>query len=361
MIKAAFRRNRISGWIWIGPILLAAVFGGCRRTGTPPAPVRLRARTTRVKMARFYRTFGGYGQVLPVRSTLLTAHFSGRIHLHLAGGSFYRRGEVIYELGGPEVERERRTLWAGLETARARLQLSRAALRRRRRLKQEQFVSTEEWNRLQTDVRTDSAALEQARSRCRYFEAMVRFRAPYAGILQDLQVNEGDYVAAGQMIGRFWERGRLKLAGTFYGETGLLKDLFQKEIRVILGGRTAVRGRLTYLEAAPDPGTGGQDFWIELRSRPASLRPGRFVRFRLEYGPFRAPAVPDSALILEKGRCYLVVRGRNGWTNQPVRAGVRQGGLRQLIKGPPPGTEIACSNVFELFYRNLGRHFRAED
>jgi cobalt-zinc-cadmium efflux system membrane fusion protein len=90
---------------------------------------------------------------------------------------------------------------------------------------------------------------------------------------------------------------------------------------------------------------------------PGSLQPGLAVRVRLL--PSRGDisnsiVVPDDAVQSFEGRDVVFVRTANGFRAQSVTIGQRSNGRVEIVKGLPPGSQIATKNAF-LLKAELGK------
>jgi membrane fusion protein (multidrug efflux system) len=105
-------------------------------------------------------------------------------------------GDVIKERGTPLVRIDERTFRAQLDEAQAAHDLAADVCKRLERLHEEGIISDEQLDQCRTKVATDAARLEVAK--IQLDKATVR--APTAGVLNKLYLDEGEYVRQGDRV-----------------------------------------------------------------------------------------------------------------------------------------------------------------
>ena len=338
-------------------LLVAALRCGAKQEA--PKEIHLPVQTARVTEGVFYRTYNGYGMLQSSQTMDLVARFDGIIHLNLKRKDRYKKGEWIYLLSGPAIERKRTELQASLKMAETQFQLAKKKLQRRASLRKQEFLSKENWQELQRDFDLAKQAFQKTKSNWKFFRTMTYYCAPYDGILSRLTVLQDDYVQAGTPVAQFLGASRLKLVVHYFGDLTFLKR--SPQMVVFLNDSLKVTGQVIFQSHAVEAGTGGHQLWIGLDSLKSELVPGMFVKFRLQFDGHRAPAVPEEALVREGSRYFVVVMKNGVYKNQPVKIGKRNGTFRELLQGPPVGTRIVTTSAFEYFYKNLQKIMHMKD
>ncbi len=343
---------------WIILIFISS-FVGCGSKQEAPQTIHLPVKTAKVKQAFFYRTYEGYGRIQSSQATDLVARFDGIIRLNLKRNGRYKKGEWIYSLSGPAIERKRTELQANLKLAETQFNLAKQKLQRRTALRKQNLLSMEKWQELQQNLEAAKQSLQKARSNWNFFAKMTRYRAPYDGILSGPAVSQGDFIRAGTPVAKFLAASQLQLVTPYFGDPALLRR-FPRMI-VFLNDSLRAAGHVLFQSRAVEAGTGAHELWLALDSVKMLLTPRMFVKFRLQFDGHRAPAVPEKALVREGNR-YFVVISKNGiYKNQPVKIGRRNGPFRELLQGPPVGTRVVTTSAFEYFYKNLEKTMGEQD
>jgi RND family efflux transporter MFP subunit len=338
-------------------LLSALLMCSKKRSGTHPAAFDIDS--TAVCLARFYDTYTGYGKIEPTRSTDLVAQFDGNIHFMIKEDSHYYPDEVIFRLEGDAIGLQRQELSSTLEIARTNLQFIQERMDRSRTLEERDLVSTEAWQDILKEYQNADQTFRQAQSASDYFGKMTCYKAPFNGIVSDLEINQGDYIEKGRYLARFNAIPEAKLTGQIYEKP--IPFIPDSVIHVTIQDSLDITGRLTYIEKAINTETGGRTFWIVLDTLPRSLELGSFVKFSLRYAPCQAPAVPVDALIMDRMQFYVVVIRNGIFENQRVTLGRENGNFREIVDGPPVGIRIVTKGAFEVFYSHLKNTMNVED
>ncbi len=343
--------------------MLVFVFGGlllnCSEKQPAETKTTLSIQTARVTQAEFYHTYTGYGTITAWQTRDLVARFDGVIHLTLRKNAFYKSGDVIYSLSGPDIQQKRMDLQVNLQAAVVQVGVLQKKYERGKALQKQNLLSAENWQQLQAELALAKQSLQKAKSDWDFFKKMTQYRAPYDGILTDLAISQGDYVQAGTRVAKFLSASPVKLIARYFGDQALLRR--NRSLRILLNDSLRTTGRIVYKSEAVSSTTGGHSIWIELDSLKRGLFPETVVKFQLQFDPRRAPAVPEGALVREESRYFVVVQKKGVFKNQPVTIGRQNGTLRELLKGPPLGTRVVTTGVFEYFYRNLGKKMGVKD
>ncbi|MBL7084124.1 MAG: hypothetical protein ISS41_10940 [Candidatus Aminicenantes bacterium] len=339
--------------------VFSTVLVGCKKQQYDNDTLVTNIDSTTVKISTFYHTFSGYGEIEPLQSMLLVAKFNGIIHLNITKNLHYNKGERIFSLTGKEIELLRQDLSSELKVAQANIQYINEVMKRKKSLKDKQLISVEEWQQFQKYYAEAEQKLLEAKINFNYFQNMTEYRAPREGILMNVEFSQGGYVQKGQTLARFWSSSGIKLVGQFYGDPAIIQQ--DKSLEIVINDSLKATGDLIYLEKAINRKTGGRTFWIVLDTLKSNLDQGSFVKFLLRYAPYKAAAVPESALVMEHDKFYVVISENGKYQNQQVEVGRGNCGLREIINGPPPGTLILTLGAFEIFYSHLKHTMKVKD
>ncbi len=339
--------------IFLYPIILSLlVFTACG-TDDPGEDRILQTAidTAEVRVSSFYNRYSGQGQLESEKCTELVAKFSGEITFHFKKDMHYRKGDVIFTLSGKEIDRKRQELHTSRIIAHTNFDLAQKIYDRKKQLKPQQYIATKELDQAKHDFEIAAQEVAAADSVSAYFRDMTQFRAPYAGTLDNIAVNQGEYVFQDKVVARFLSASGLKLVGQYYGHGAELPR--DSAINIILDDSLRTTGYLHYFEEAVDQTSGGHTFWIHVDSKTSGLQPGMFVKYELFYAPYEAQAVPDSALVEENNRRYVVTAENGHYRNVPVKTGRTWQHMVELRQGPPQSTKVITRGAFEMFHRAL--------
>jgi len=332
---------------------------GCSTNDSTRQPFSVQRDSTVVKLKTFYAQVGGYGRIETTRTEVLSARFDGNISFPRQRGS-YAKGEIIYRLTGPDIEKQRAQLYNTLAEAQAKSDFMAAVYNRKKSLIEKKVLAPKERDEIIYNYRSAKEELKQAGARMEYFLKMTGYEAPFDGYLSDIVVSPGDFIQKGQRLARFNARSNFKLVGTLYGKS----SSFVKQgalLKVEFRGKTKIDVKIIFLEQNINPRSGGHTFWAELDSLPSNIQPGAYVSYVLKGFPHQAPAVPASALILEKGRYYAVLCANGQYRNVQILSGLSVHGFSEVKKGLKAGDIVLTAGAFETFHRNLQKNLKIAD
>ena len=196
--------------------LLLSAFMMCTKKRPDTNSAAFDIDSTAVCLAHFYHMVNGYGRIEPIRSTDLVAQYDGNIQFAIKKDFHYQAGEVIFHLEGDEIDLQRQELSSTLEVARTNLQFIKERMERNRTLEERELISAEEWQDISKEYQNADQTFLQAQSAYDYFNKMTCYKAPFIGIVSDLEINQGDYIEKGRYLARFIAIPEAKLIGQIY-------------------------------------------------------------------------------------------------------------------------------------------------
>ena len=290
---------------------------------TPQAPPEVRV--LRLQAESFVQREERYARLVPVQEWTLALEVGGRLGLRPAqNGQECQPGALLLALDPEAFEAEVAVAEAHLSEAQASARLSKTQLERVEALADstatEGEVDAARAQRDQSQARLAGAqaALNQARYRLRH----ASLQAPAKGVVSQLSIEPGAFVAAGQVLGRFARRDLL-LAKVLVSaevrrglEVGQPASLVDDEERVF-------PARLVRAAPVPSGASGQFEVEFEVDNAAGELFPGEPVRVRFLHGGARQRLrVPRAAVYEEYGLWRVLVpppeRGAG-----PFRAGSR--------------------------------------
>jgi RND family efflux transporter MFP subunit len=207
---------------------------------------------------------------------------------------------------------------------------------------------------------TAQARLQAAQTRLAQFDAtrsgdgkdsgVKRFvvRAPISGILAESSAISGANTEVGKSLFRIVDINSIFVAGVVpESEFSKLNQLSGAEIempdgRIRPAGRLVAVGRLVEAESRTVPVT------YETDNRDHRLAINQTVFLRLFLTPMgKAPVVPEAAIIDDAGRPVVFVqRGGETFLRRPVKLGIRNHGLVQVLEGVNVGDRVVTKGAY---------------
>jgi len=207
---------------------------------------------------------------------------------------------------------------------------------------------------------TAQARLQAAQTRLQQFDAtrsgdskdagVKRFvvRAPISGILAESSAISGANTEVGKSLFRIVDINSIFVSGVVpESEFSKLRQLSGAEVEMPDGqirpvGKLVAVGRLVDAETRTVPVT------YETDNRDHHLAINQTVFLRLFLTPMgKAPVVPEAAIIDDAGRPVVFVqRGGETFLRRPVKLGIRNHGLVQVLEGVNVGDRVVTKGAY---------------
>jgi membrane fusion protein, heavy metal efflux system len=300
----------------------------------------------------------------------------GRIaRVHAKAGDDVKQGDLLFTIESPDLVAAE----SSLITAAGVLQLTTRTLERARAMFESQTIAQKDLDQAASDQQTAQANLEAARAAVRIFGksdaemeriiagrstvAELRITSPIAGRVTVRNAAPGLLLQPGG--------GPAPFVVSDLSTMWMVANVAEHELpRVRLGQPVEVslsaypdrmfEGRVSNIGAAVDPNTHRVTVRSEIRDALHELRPQMLGTFVIQTGTAqRSPAAPLAGVVREGDgtmEVFVTSDGRR-FLRRPVRLGLQQDGMDQVLEGLASGEQIATDNA--LFIANeLARQTR---
>ena len=252
------------------------------------APARSSVRVRTQSAEEVQRTIVVNGKTAPARIVQLAAETDGRI---VSIGA--RRGTNV-DRGGLIVRLDERDRQARLAQARATVKQREVEYEGREKLKTSSYVS-------EAQLQEAVAALEAARTELTRAELDLDYmtiRAPFDGALQSRDVEEGDFVKAGDPVATFVDNRTIVVTANLSEfDAGYVSVGQEAEARLATG--ETVHGRIRYVAPVADEATRTFEVELEVDNQDGNLRAGGTAVLRIPAESVLAHRVSPSLLTLD--------------------------------------------------------------
>jgi RND family efflux transporter MFP subunit len=363
----------VSKKIWI--VTVAVVLAGCgTRTEKPVEPARKTVIAPVVTLGEAVgeRKASATGRIEARTRTVVAAQVMGSVRkVGFEVGQSVREGDVLVEIDGAQVmasqaqaEAGRRAemqmlveAQAGIEAAKAQLELAQTTHRRMRQLFERKSLTAQEMDEANARLKQAEANLAMARARQTQVEARIaqaeqgvavasiqaaytKIRAPFSGVIADKQVQPGAMALPGAPLFTIERAGGFRavldveerLAGTIRSGQRLLLHVEGQEPR-----------EATVSEVVPslDPASRSLQIKADLPAM-AGLRTGAYVSGEWTLGQSKVLMVPVAA-VQERGQMQLVYVVEDGVArSRMVSLGAARGGQREVLSGLRAGERVVA-------------------
>ncbi|MET0067496.1 MAG: efflux RND transporter periplasmic adaptor subunit [Candidatus Thiodiazotropha sp.] len=370
------RRFWLSLAIALGSLLLVVLLVVTRpeaNTEVKPPPIP-RVEVTRVSVRDILPEVEVTGVLRPWQSARLRFEVAGEVRArHVEPGQQVSAGEILLELDEADYADALIETKSQFDETRATLKRDRALLdlaRENRRLAEREYQrleklgegslasqSTREGARqkllaLQSEEASLEFSLESNQARVDRQQAALnraernlrrtRLIAPFAGLINQVLVEVGDYVPPNTQVVELIDSQSLELQVSVSGDVAAALSLGQAlDVRV---DERPVSGRLVALQIDPDPQTHTHPMRVRIEGE--GLLPGQLGRVGVPLRPRSgARVVPATALLQEDGYHYVFIVDQNRLQRRRVTPGIRQGDWQVIRKGVNEGETLVARDV----------------
>lgn len=295
----------------------------------PAIPVETRTVTT----GPVYAAYSGTATLETDAESDVVAKVSGEVvEILVEEGDRVTAGQVLARLDGEKL---------ALELARAEANLARLAqeMERNERLRAQNLVSAQDYERTKFDYDAQAAARDLAELDLSYTEIV----APIDGVVAERMIRLGNNLTINQATFRVSALDPL-LAYMHVPERHFNRLTAGQLAQVradALGGAT-FQGTIARISPVVDPVTGTFKVTVEIHDPSGSLKPGMFARINVVYDSREAAVlVPRTALLEDEDEDALFVVDEEGVAHRlVVETGYRWEGNIEIVEGLQGGEDL---------------------
>ncbi len=325
----------------LGTLLLAALLSGCGQSASGSANKRELplVRAAAVQSARFVERIDAVGTAVANEQVTLAAPVTERIvKLNFDDGEFIAKGQVVATLA---IATEN----AQLAEAGARAQEARQQLDRLNQLKARGFATN-------SAVDAQQALATQANAQAAEARASIGdrvIRAPFSGWVSLRNISAGAVVTAGTEIAQISDISRIKLDFAV-PETMLSQIAVGQAIdaRAAAWPDQPFRGVIATIDPVLNPQTRAVTVRAILPNTDRKLKPGMLLTVAIEAQARTSPAVPEIAVVGEGDNSFVFVVDKGVAKRVPVRTGLHQSGMVEILSGIAPGQSVVTEGVVKI-------------
>jgi RND family efflux transporter MFP subunit len=312
------------------------------------------------RTAAFTPRVEAFGQVAPIAALPVNAAEEGIVTgLRVVPGGHVRGGETLAHLSGPSLDSALRQGQADVRSARAQLDAARKYLTIVRQQLPSHLSTRAAVQQAESAAAQAQTSFENAESRLRLMQQMATLSAPAEGVVLAINASNGQLVSAGQPVVTLQSTGELWLKAAYYGA-----DLSQ--IRVGMAGSFAAADgsapiRVRVRSISGTMSSGGETVALVNAAGRVRWINGEFGKVTLDLPPRQLVKVPTRALILDRGRWWVLIHDRSGDHPQQVVPGPSRGWDTFLKSGLRPGSQVVVENAYLQFHRGIGERYQPPD
>ena len=322
---------------------IRALSKSAQSNGPPPLAVA----TQLIQKVEWTDQVQAPGTIVPIKGTLLSTQLPGTVEsLNFESGQDVAKGEILLRL-------DRRQELAELASANANSELAQINYERAKKLLASNTISQEEFDISAAETKKAIAQVKQIKSRIE----QKLIRAPFSGSLGIRQIQEGQYLGAGepvvslQAFESVYVNFYLSQSAYAYLEEGLV-------VTVSADGLvdSVIEGKISAIANEVDINSRMIQIQATIPNPERRLASGMYVNVLLSLNKKReALVIPQSAIVHSSfGKSvYLVKLDEDGSTHRAkqvtVTLGKRKGDYVELLSGVTEGKAVITDGVFKIY------------
>lgn len=321
------------------PLTLAGVAGAADLATAPAQAAALQGRT------------GFDGVVEAVRQTVIAAQVPGAVvELNAKAGDRVQAGQLLLRIDARAADQSAAASNAQVQASRAALDVATREYERQKQLHQKKYISQAALERAESEFKATSAQMAAQMAQAgaaRTQTGLHTVRAPYAGVVAEVQVALGDMAMPGRPLLTLYDPMALRVTAAL--PQSLAGSVQADAVRVELPGLAAAQQwpRATRVQVLPmvDAATHTVQVRAELGAGPDGVAPGMFARLWLpsagasEAG--KTVSVPLQAIVRRAEMTGVYVQGEGGKPLlRQVRLGRTEGERVEVLSGVAPGEQV---------------------
>ena len=280
------------------------------------------------------------GAVEPWLRLDLVARITGTVEAVLvAEGDRVQAGQTLARLEAADYR-------IAVNAARAAHTLARADYDRGRAMLKTRVIPTATLESTAARLQTAAADLERAELNL----ARCEITAPMDAVIKRLDAKVGLYLAVGDPVGELLHIDRVKaVVGIPESDVDAVRRLDQVALTIQALGNRPLVGRSHFLAPSPDSSAYLYRLELALDNPGHDILPGMFFRARIVKKSIPdALAVPLYSVISRGDEQYVFIAEGDTVRRRPVRLGVNEGWLVQVVEGLAPGDRVLVEGHREV-------------
>ncbi len=352
----SLRRRRTAATFLLASCLIGALGGPVRAADANAGNiVSVRARTVPSALS-------AYGQVEPIAIVQVRAVDAGTLNgLAIVPGSIVKAGQVLGRIGGPRMRSALTAREQALHAAQAREDAARQSLEIVRRKLAAQLDTRQEVDVALGNLAAAQAAVQTADAQLREIRDLRTIRAPTAGAVIRVQAANGEQIAAGEGLLTLQAAGKLWIRATYYGADAARLHAGMAGRFRLAGSDRAIPVKIAAISSALGSDAGLRVGLVPTSSASPRWLNGQWGTVTLEGPSSRMVVVPTTALILDRGRWWVLVHTPQGDKPRHVVPGPSHGWQTSIASGLQSGQQVVAQDAFLEYHRDIARSYQPPD
>lgn len=317
------------------------------KSGQSNGPPPIAVATKLVQTVEWIDEVQATGTVVPIQGTLLSTELPGTVQsINFESGQDVAIGDILLRL---DCRQER----AELASANANSQLAQINYARAQKLIASKTISQAEFDISEAEMKKAIAQVEQIKSRIE----QKTIRAPFTGSLGIRQVQEGQYLKAGEQVVSL-QADELVYVNFYLSQSAYayLKEGLAVSVSADVLGDSVITGKISAVANKVDVSSRMIEVQATLPNPERRLASGMYVNVLLSLTKKReALVIPQTAIVYTSygNSVYLSKLDEDGSTYRAKQAivalGKRKGDYVEVLSGVTEGSAVVTDGVFKIY------------
>lgn len=317
------------------------------KSGQSNGPPPIAVATKLVQTVEWIDEVQATGTVVPIQGTLLSTELPGTVQsINFESGQDVAIGDILLRL---DCRQER----AELASANANSQLAQINYARAQKLIASKTISQAEFDISEAEMKKAIAQVEQIKSRIE----QKTIRAPFTGSLGIRQVQEGQYLKAGEQVVSL-QADELVYVNFYLSQSAYayLKEGLAVSVSADVLGDSVITGKISAVANKVDVSSRMIEVQATLPNPERRLASGMYVNVLLSLTKKReALVIPQTAIVYTSygNSVYLSKLDEDGSTYRAKQAAValgkRKGDYVEVLSGVTEGSAVVTDGVFKIY------------
>ena len=317
------------------------------KSGQSNGPPPIAVATKLVQTVEWIDEVQATGTVVPIQGTLLSTELPGTVQsINFESGQDVAIGDILLRL---DCRQER----AELASANANSQLAQINYARAQKLITSKTISQAEFDISEAEMKKAIAQVEQIKSRIE----QKTIRAPFTGSLGIRQVQEGQYLKAGEQVVSL-QADELVYVNFYLSQSAYayLKEGLAVSVSADVLGDSVITGKISAVANEVDVSSRMIEVQATLPNPERRLASGMYVNVLLSLTKKReALVIPQTAIVYTSygNSVYLSKLDEDGSTYRAKQAAValgkRKGDYVEVLSGVTEGSAVVTDGVFKIY------------
>lgn len=301
-----------------------------KETEKIPIPVE----TAAVELGKVSSYLSSTANLVPENEVRVISEWEGRLsRLNVEEGQLIGKGQILAELvrGDAEILQAK---------AKVRAENAKVALDRAERLKAQELISSEAFDKVQMESRM--ADQEMAEAQWRLEKTYIR--SPFSGVITSRAVQPGQHIRPGDELFVVADFDPL-VARIYMPEKDVLALNEGRMVRLSLRAddKVSFDGRIRQISPVVDTATGTVKVTVEVIGAPKEVRPGAFITVNIVKDTKEgALLVPREAVVRELQSTFVFLAQEGVAHKKAVTLGLEEGG-RVEVQGLNAGDRVVVA------------------